>query len=47
MVKYSKDVVNDSKVAKAGNMHIRVHYKHCHEISQAIEVVLLLVPRPI
>ena len=37
MVKYSKDVVNDSKVAKAGAMHIRVHYKHCREISQAIK----------
>ena len=28
---------SDSTVAKAGAQHIRVHYKHCREISQAIK----------
>ncbi len=37
MVRYSKDVVNESKVAKARGTHVRVHYKHCREIGEAIK----------
>ena len=37
MGRYSKDVVNESKVAKARGDHIRCHYKHCREIGEAIK----------
>ena len=36
MVRYSKDVDNTTKAVKARGSHIRVHYKHCREISHAI-----------
>ena len=35
--KYSKKIDNESKVAKASGSHIRVHFKHCHEIANAIK----------
>ena len=35
--KYSKKIDNESKVAKASGSHIRVHFKHCREIANAIK----------
>mmetsp|Transcript_15382 Transcript_15382/g.10764 ORF Transcript_15382/g.10764 Transcript_15382/m.10764 type:complete len:189 (-) Transcript_15382:50-616(-) len=37
MVRYSRDVDNSSKAVKARGSHLRVHYKHCREISHAIK----------
>ena len=34
---YSRDVDNATKAVKARGTHIRVHYKHCREISSAIK----------
>jgi large subunit ribosomal protein L17e len=36
-MKYSKDVDNDSKAVKARGTHVRVHFKHCREIANAIK----------
>ena len=37
MVRYSKELTNETKVAKARGSHIRIHFKHCREIGQAIK----------
>lgn len=37
MVKYSKEVDNTTKAAKARGTHLRVHFKHCREIGHAIK----------
>jgi ribosomal protein uL22 len=37
MVKYSHDIDNAVKAAKAKNTHVRVHFKHCREIGEAIK----------
>ena len=37
MGKYSKVVDNDVKAAKARGNHLRVHFKHCREIGEAIK----------
>ena len=36
-MRYSKDVSIDTKAAKARGQHLRIHYKHCREIAQAIK----------
>mmetsp|Transcript_21181 Transcript_21181/g.21301 ORF Transcript_21181/g.21301 Transcript_21181/m.21301 type:complete len:190 (+) Transcript_21181:67-636(+) len=42
MVRYSREPENATKAAKARASHIRVHYKHCREISKAIKGLNLL-----
>merc|ERR1719182_454665 len=37
MVKYSQEPDNIVKAAKAKGTHLRVHFKHCREIGQAIK----------
>ena len=37
MVRYSQNIDNNTKAVKARGSHIRVHYKHCREISHAIQ----------
>ena len=37
MVAYTKRCANEEKAAKASISHLRVHYKHCREIAQAIK----------
>ncbi|KAJ1440792.1 ribosomal protein L22/L17 [Ochromonadaceae sp. CCMP2298] len=37
MVKYSHDPDNAVKAAKAKGTHLRVHFKHCREIGEAIK----------
>jgi len=37
MTRYSKQVTNETKAVKARGTHLRVHYKHCREIANAIK----------